>query len=68
LVVREVGDSDRLVAVGAGSTDADSAGEDAAVGAALFAEETPVAVGAFVDGVFSPGAGGWDLDCGRVVL
>ena len=54
----EVGDGDGLVAVRAGAAGADAAGEDAAVGAALLAEETLLAVRAFIDGVLAGGLGG----------
>jgi hypothetical protein len=63
----QVGDGDGLVAVRAGATGADAAGEGGAVGAALLAEETLPAVRAFVDGVLAARPGGRD-DNGGVVL
>lgn len=47
--VDQVGDGHRLVAVGAGSAEADAGAEDAAVGAALLAEVALAALGALVD-------------------
>ena len=58
----QVGDGDGLAAVRAGASGADAAGEGGAVGAALLAEETLPAVGAFVDGVLAPGPGGGQGD------
>ena len=53
----------------AGAAGADAPGEDAAVGAALLAEEALLAGGAFVDGVLAPGPGGRDGDrAGRVLV
>lgn len=49
-VVEEVCDGDWFLAVRAGAAKADPAGEGVAVGAALFAQESFTAVGAFVDG------------------
>ena len=56
--VDEVVECDGLIAVRAGSSWADSATEEAAVGAALLAELAGAAVGAFVDRRFSPSLGG----------
>jgi len=57
-VVEEVCDGDWFLAVRAGAAKADPAGEGVAVGAALFAQESFTAVGAFVDGDLPAGPGG----------
>jgi hypothetical protein len=68
-LLEKVGDGDGLGAVRARAAGADAACEDAAVGAALLAEEALLAFGAFVDGVVAPGPGSGDGDrAGRVVV
>ena len=67
-LVDEVRNRDRRVAGWACAADADSAGEGVAVLAALFAEQSFAAVGAFVDGDLPAGLGGRDGDDGTGLL
>src|SRR6266536_3405072 len=69
VLVEEVVEGHRLVAVWTWAADVDSAGEDAAGWAALFTEETVTAGGALVDGELAawPGGGGGDGGQGLLV-
>ncbi len=64
----EVGDGGGLNRGAGRGRRPDAAGEDAAVGVALLAEEALLAVGASADGVPAPGPGGRDDERGGQVL